>query len=390
MHSRRTETVGVDMALSCHSGNGCMWAFAAKQTKREQGRDNRAPLWITEYRERLGIREMRWRFAVAVLATMGLSPVALAASFDCNKAAKPHEKIICADPALSKADEALAQAYTRLMADLPAALKPALQKSQRSWLAYGPLTCSSDGRGTIKDKAAFAQCLKTEYDNRLTTLKQQPGTVGTFRTLAVTEFQAMPSSSNDPEFFPIVTHDKTVTIVFGGDENVANQLNNWLQSMAAPEKAGWNDAETTASVTVALAQANSVFASAMINSEIFGVGAAHPVSMSFSAHLVLASGKPLTFRDMFSPAASAKLVALSWAQLKKKLGKDMMVEKPADIAKLVTDPSHWLIGPDGLTIAFNVYEVAAYVMGPQDITLPWTALRNELTALGQSVAAATR
>jgi len=333
---------------------------------------------------------MRWRFAVAVLAAIGFSPVALAASFDCSKAAKPHEKIICADPALSKLDEALAQTYTRLMADLPAALKPALQKSQRSWLAYGPLACSGDGRGTIKDKPAFAQCLKTEYDRRLTALKQQPGTVGTFRTLAVTEFQAMPSSSDDQEFFPVVTHDKTMTIVFGGDENVTNQLNTWMQSMAAPEKAGWNDADTTASVTVALAQANTVFASAVISSELFGVGAAHPISMSSSAHLILASGKPLTFRDMFGPTATSKLVALSWAQLKKKLGKDMMVEKAADIAKLVTDPGHWLIGPDGLTIAFNVYEVAAYVMGPQDITLPWAALRNELTALGQSVAAATR
>jgi hypothetical protein len=29
-------------------------------------------------------------------------------------------------------------------------------------------------------------------------------------------------------------------------------------------------------------------------------------------------------------------------------------------------------------------------MGPQEITLPWTALRDELTALGQTVAAATR
>ncbi len=334
--------------------------------------------------------QMRWAFAVAILTTIGLTPEARAASFDCSKAAKPHEKIICADPNLSKADEALSQAYSRLMADLPGALKPALQKSQRSWLAYGPLACSHDGRGTIKDNAAFAQCLLAEYDSRLATLKRQPETVGPFRTLAVTEFQAMPSSSTDPEFFPVVTHDKTVTTVFGGSENVANQLNVWLQSLAAREKAGWNDADTTASLTVALAQANSVLASALIRSDIFGVGAAHPLSTTVSAHLVLASGKPLTFKDMFGPAAGPKLVTLSWAQLKKKLGTDMLVSKPADIAKLVTDPGHWRIGPNGLTIAFNVYEVAAYVMGPQEITLPWTALRDELTALGQTVSAATR
>jgi hypothetical protein len=200
----------------------------------------------------------------------------------------------------------------------------------------------------------------------------------------------MPSSSTDPEFFPVVTHDKTVTSVFGGEETSANQLNAWLQALAAREKAAWNEADTTASSTVALVQASPVLASAVIGSEIFGVGAAHPLSTTVAAHLVLASGKPLTFKDMFGPVAGPKLVALSWAQLKKKLGTNMLVDKPADIAKLVTDPGHWRIGPEGLTIAFNVYEVAAYVMGPQDITLPWSALRDELTNLGQSIAAATR
>ena len=48
------------------------------------------------------------------------------------------------------------------------------------------------------------------------------------------------------------------------------------------------------------------------------------------------------------------------------------------------------IGADGLTIAFNVYEVAPYAMGPQDITLPWAALRDELTNLGQSIVTAAR
>lgn len=333
---------------------------------------------------------MRWIGVAVALAVMGLSAEGQAASFDCAKATKSHEKIICADPALSQADEALAQNYTRLMSELPPAAKQALQKSQRSWLAYGPLACSSDGKGTIKDKSAFAQCLKTEYNNRLTLLKRQPVAIGPWRTLAVSEFQAMPSSSTDPDFFPVVTHEKTITLVFGGDETAANTLNGWLQSMAGNDKAGWDDAETSASLTVALAQANAVFASADMTSEIFGVGAAHPVTMTAAAHLVLATGKPLAFRDMFTPTATKKLASLSWAQLKKQLGGDMLVDKPAQITKLVTDPGHWRIGADGLTIAFNVYEVAPYAMGPQDITLPWAALRDELTNLGQSIVTAAR
>lgn len=55
-----------------------------------------------------------------------------AASFDCGKAATPVEKKICADPALSKADEELAAAYR---AALAVTLDPAsLRREQREWL----------------------------------------------------------------------------------------------------------------------------------------------------------------------------------------------------------------------------------------------------------------
>lgn len=333
---------------------------------------------------------MRWRLVLAVLGLWSIGGPVQAASFDCRKATKPHEQIICGDPALSAADDALAQAYGQLLAALPTPLKQALQKSQRSWLTYGPLACSSDGRGTIKDKAAFTQCLQTEYASRLTTLKRQPVQIGAFKTLAVTDYQAMASSSTDPEFFPVVTHDKTITLVFDGDAEVATQLNRWLQTLAATDKAGWNDPDTSASFAVALAQVNAVFASALLSNDIFGVGAAHPLSTASAAHLVTATGKPLMFRDVLGPTAGPKLTALSWAALKKKLGNDMLVDKPTQIAKLVNDPGHWRFSADGLTIAFNVYEVAAYVMGPQEITVPWAALGGVLTPLGQSIAAAAR
>ena len=323
-------------------------------------------------------------FGLVWLVGMMAAP-AMAASFDCSKAMKPHEKVICADQALSSADETLAKDYARLMAELPAALKPALQKSQRSWIAYAPLACSSDGKGTIKDQSDFAQCLKMQYDNRIRVLAQQPQNIGPFKALALAEFQAMRSSSDDLEFFPVVTHEKSVTSIYGGDEASATQLNQWLQSLASKETAGWNDPEVSASFTLSLEQANTLFASALINQEVFGVGAAHPVTLLSMAHLNRQTGKPLLFRDVFQNNARAKLLALTWTALKKKLGNDRLVEKPAEIAKLVEDPGHWHFGRDGLTIQFNVYEVAAYVMGPQDVLLPWSVLQPLLTPFGQSI-----
>ena len=126
-------------------------------------------------------------FGLVWLVGMMAGPT-MAASFDCSKAMKPHEKVICADQALSSADETLAKDYARLIAELPAALKPALQKSQRSWIAYAPLTCSSDGKGTIKDQSDFTQCLKMQYDNRTRVLAQQPQNIGPFKTVALAEF----------------------------------------------------------------------------------------------------------------------------------------------------------------------------------------------------------
>lgn len=332
-----------------------------------------------------------WIFAAFVGGAVFTPDLAAhAASFDCSKAAKPVEKIICAEKDISEADDRLARDYARLLAEIPAALKPALQKSQRSWLTYVPLACSSDGRGSIKDKAQFTQCLKNEYQQRIRTLASQPQKAGPFRTLALDEFQAMPSSSTDPDFFPVVTHVKSVTAVFGGDEANAAALNGWLQKLATADKAGWDDPETSASLTVALTSANAVTATAGITSEIFGVGAAHPLTLFSARHMLVASGKQLTFADMFQPKARGELNNLVWQALRKKLGNDMMIEKKADLAKLVADPNHWTFGPDGLNVNFNVYEVAAYVMGPQDVTIPWSALQNLLTPLGQTIANAAR
>lgn len=317
-------------------------------------------------------------------------PQANAASFDCRKASKLAELAICEDKALSAADDRLAQLYSRVLGELPPSVKPAFQKTQRSWIAYLPLACSSDGRGAVKDRPQFVQCLKSEYDVRIAALNGQPKTVGAFQTIPIGEFQAMPSSSNDPDFFPTVTHTKSVTIVFGGDDKRAAQLNGWLQTLAGTDKANWNDADTSASFDVALAAVNDVFATATLANYMFGVGAAHPLALSSTRHLILASGKTLTSRDMFQPQTRDRLTDLVWAALKKKLGNDLMIEKKSDLIKMVEDPGHWRFDRDGLTFSFNVYEVAAYVMGPQDVTLAWPLLRDMLTPLGQTIAAAAR
>jgi uncharacterized protein len=105
-------------------------------------------------RERASLGAMR---TVLLLAACLAGPAcsAQAASFDCAKAATAVENAICADPALSQADEHMAQAYGRAVV---ATLAPrALRTDQMHWLA------SRESVGTLDD-------LRGSYDRRIAEL----------------------------------------------------------------------------------------------------------------------------------------------------------------------------------------------------------------------------
>lgn len=79
-----------------------------------------------------------------------------AASFDCGKATSSVEKMICADPGLSRLDEALAAVYSRART---AAIDPAaMRQQQREWLA------------DIRKRCSEAACLKAAYTSRIAQL----------------------------------------------------------------------------------------------------------------------------------------------------------------------------------------------------------------------------
>ena len=69
---------------------------------------------------------------------------AQAASFDCSKAKSKLEKRVCSDPALGKADEQLAKAYSKALKGfiIPGFIK----ESQRAWL-YSASYCLTAGTG---------------------------------------------------------------------------------------------------------------------------------------------------------------------------------------------------------------------------------------------------
>lgn len=66
-----------------------------------------------------------------------------AASFDCARAGTPDEKTVCADPALSRADETVAKLYSNALAQLKGDDRDAAVAAQRAWLAARKL-CAAD------------------------------------------------------------------------------------------------------------------------------------------------------------------------------------------------------------------------------------------------------
>ncbi|MFZ5776173.1 MAG: lysozyme inhibitor LprI family protein [Thermodesulfobacteriota bacterium] len=83
---------------------------------------------------------------------------AVAASFDCAKAATQQEKLICGDPRLSEADEALAKAYRAAL--LGAVDKDGFKRRQQEWIRQTRNGCQD------------APCLRNAYAARLVALEE--------------------------------------------------------------------------------------------------------------------------------------------------------------------------------------------------------------------------
>ena len=99
------------------------------------------------------------RLALAALCFMSAS-LASAASFDCAKVGNATEKAICADPGLSRQDDALAALYQRQL-EMPDTGQWAavLRRDQRDWIAVRNREC----KGNV-------DCLKQDYQRRITYL----------------------------------------------------------------------------------------------------------------------------------------------------------------------------------------------------------------------------
>ena len=95
---------------------------------------------------------MRTTLATALVLACG---PAMAGGFDCAKAATSVEKAVCAEPELSRAEDAMAQAYAKRFGQLGGAPRHDLATEQKAWLGKRETECPRDPKtlqGCVLDR----------------------------------------------------------------------------------------------------------------------------------------------------------------------------------------------------------------------------------------------
>lgn len=108
--------------------------------------------------------------------------------------------------------------------------------------------------------------------------------------------------------------------------------------------------------------------SLLFNVAVYNRGAAHPNNTVRTFNFI--DGKEITLDELFKPETNylSKLAELSRpAILKKKISDENWVTTGTKPTK--ENYRNWHFAADGLAIVFDTYQVAAYVYGPQTITI---------------------
>jgi len=312
---------------------------------------------------------------VAVLATM-LAATAFAQggpSFDCAKASTAIERAICKDAELATADREMAAAYKALVDKLTGPAKEQMQREQARWISARNQVCSD---GSME----MPYCLKNRMESRLANLRaladgpypdisqQTIIKIGKVRATSFTIDASYPQFDGKSANFAAVNTwfaDRTKIAIADhvpdADESADRQQNWSYQQSYELYRPGPN--------AISVATNNYGF-----------TGGAHGYGAISGALVDLRSGKLLEPDDVFAVGDKWRLELRNrvTADLKKQF-----VERPGfddalapdKVDEMLGDPERYIWRADGLSIVFNQYEVAAYVMGRYFVRIPYAELK---------------
>jgi uncharacterized protein len=318
--------------------------------------------------------------AVAAIATV-LSGTALAGtaaaqtgpSFDCAKSSTAIERTICKDPELAAADRQMAAAYKALVDKLTGPAKEQQQKEQARWIAARNQVCSD---GALE----MPFCLRNRMETRIVNLRAladgsypdiSPQTIikiGKVKAKSFTIDASYPQFDGKSANFAAVNTwfaDRTKIAVADhvpDADEAADRQQNWSYEQSYELYRPGPDAISVATTYYGF------------------TGGAHGYGAISGALVDLRSGKMLEPDDVFAVGDKWRLALRNrvTADLKKQF-----VERPgfddalaADkMDEMLGDPERYVWRADGLSIVFNQYEIAAYVMGRYFVRIPYADLK---------------
>lgn len=299
-----------------------------------------------------------------------------AAAFDCNKAATPNEKVICADPAARAADAALGKAYAALLAGAPAGLRPAISGAQARWVK------SRDSACVDQQGPALSACLASQSDERRAFLTSQPlaGPGAPDRLTPWFRFDkgGKGKASVDLELLKFVEPKTAAERAFNTAVDAAyGEITQPGKDDPAADRYAYD-------WSMRLIWASPRLLSAEV-SGFFDTGGAHPNSALFNINVDLAADRIARFPDAFDAKAAAKIVAICrtavLAQKQARVGADEMPsgddlkQFDKDLDAATRDLSAWSFRVDKALVSYAPYTVGAYAEGGYSCEIPYATLR---------------
>ena len=164
---------------------------------------------------------------------------------------------------------------------------------------------------------------------------------------------------------------------------ITKDVGGFRDDFQAPEERMGTGSYYEANYWVSLATPNLV-------SLTFGVstyyeGAAHPNHHTIAFNYDITAGRALAIKDLFKPGSNYMKVISDYtiAELKKKFAPDAdeeWIQRGAGANE--ENYKSWNITKRGLLVTFDPYQVAYYAAGPQEVTIPYSVLRNVIDSKG--------
>jgi uncharacterized protein len=303
---------------------------------------------------------------------------AYAASFNCNQSSRPQEKFICHNAEVSKLDDALAKAYRDQLGVLPRGVHSLVQASQRSWLNYWPMSCSSSPT-SIKLDANSKECVLDAYRSRIKQLNEYHSIdsrityqISEYRFIAATTAGEAPSK-HTISFSQIIPQSPNDAFI---NAWLAKDLNKWRSGL---------DFDSDTEFFLTLVEFGKTILHAVEVQYFFGHGAAHPQTNKAHLYFLPNASRALQPGDFFAGNRWPEVLAdFVFKKLQLKLGDNLQVSTAKELIPLIIQPSTWSIFKNSFGIEFNPYEVAPYSEGFVEVEVPLSLIRPYLTPFGKN------